>query len=84
MKEAPKLLGIVVENNGKSGPLHTVKEYYEGWHPELGGTLIHGLSGPETLVSKKTVKPVATFTVFKNPSDNGDINCAEGQSRTDI
>lgn len=46
----------------RRGPLKTVRRYYRGWHPELGGKLHRGLQGLETLVEAVVVS--ATHTAW--------------------
>lgn len=41
----------VVETNGN---IEIQKVFVKGHHPELGGELIQGLQGPETVILKRT------------------------------
>lgn len=53
----------------RSGSFVRIKRWLRGVHPKLG-TIVHGLTGWETLVEKDVIKPVHTFYVHdEKPND---------------
>ncbi len=62
-REDQKTIEIVGERVlNESGCFRRIQRWIKGWHPELG-TLIFGLTGPETLVETHSIRPMKVFTV---------------------
>lgn len=53
----------------KQGALTTVKRWYKGIHPELGGVIIKGFTGWETVVEGTVIRPVHRFVVHHIESE---------------
>jgi hypothetical protein len=52
----------------RSGSFMRIKRWLRGVHPKLG-TIVHGVSGWETLVEKDVIKPLHTFYIHENTND---------------
>lgn len=59
-KEKLELVGQEIIH--KQGSFEIVKNWYKGWHPEVG-KLINGWSGKETEVETTRIMPIETFEV---------------------
>lgn len=45
------------------GSFRRVRRWYKGCHPELGGTIVKGYTGLETVVVSDVLKPMVEFVV---------------------